>query len=710
MTLALDTETTGLDFRHGCRPFCVTVYDGEPGHFVWPVDPETREVHADYRDLEELAQTIVAADELVLHNSKFDATAIRTLIPDLEWPWEKTQDTLVAGHVLASNQPHNLTDMVMHYLGVDMEPREKQLETVVKRCRDYARRHHPTWRIAKEGMPEVPSSGSAGKLWKMDTWLPTCLAMEQTLPADHEYWTVLLRYALPDAEATHHLWGELRKQLEDRGLWKTYRYRMESMRLAYTLEHSGVTVNVGNLEQRRCEFEEEAAEARGVCEYVAESLGHELKLPKNGVNDNLRTFCFDVLKLEPVAGGKKAKTSKPTLDKNAIEFYLGTLPERGKAHTFLRSLKRLRKRSTALAYMEAYERFWVRIDDCFARLHPNLNPTGSDTLRWTSNNPNEQNISKQDDANIRFCFGPAKGREWYSLDARGIEDRLPAYASKEQELIEIFEKADQPPYYGSNHLLRFHTVYPEIWEGELGKVCDEKCCKGKVVDITLVGPHCKKKFAATYYQWCKNGGFAVQYGAVEKADGWGTADKAFHKRGAHRLLKERFSRLDRYNQWCIDYADKHGYIETMPHRDVDPERGYPLMCTRTQWGKVLPTVPLNYRTQGTAMLWTLISMVEVLKLLDEWRRQDGFDGFITMQVHDELVLDFPRRGNPVEDAAREKTRSSAGIRTSNLWRVRKVQETMAAVGDRLVGPGGEGIPIPVGLEYHENNWGEGMSL
>src|SRR5690606_25507846 len=109
----------------------------------------------------------------------------------------------------------------------------------------------------------------------------------------------------------------------------------------------------------------------------------------------------------------------------------------------------------------------------------------------------------------------------------------------------------------------------------------------------------------------------------DKAAGWGTADKAFRRKGAHAMLKQRFSRLEKLNRKWIDFANRHGYVETMPDRTVDPNRGYPLMCTRTNYGRVLETVPLNYHIQGTAMWWMHRAMDKCQAQLDEWRARDG---------------------------------------------------------------------------------------
>lgn len=371
----------------------------------------------------------------------------------------------------------------------------------------------------------------------------------------------------------------------------------------------------------------------------------------------------------------------------------------------------------------------------FYVIHPSLSPTGTDTLRWSSQNPNSQNISKQgmmclycfgdgdgngieadgkgmegkclfcrgkgvDPKNLRYCFGPLPGWEWWSLDAKNIELRIPFYKAGEQELINLFERPDEPPYYGSNHLLNFQVIYPDIWNGEMGKVCNDGCCKGKTTDITLIGPHCKKKFASTWYQYCKNGNFAVQYGAQERK-----ADATYKRKGAFLQIQEKFKNLAAYNRKITQFATRHGYVETIPDRSVDPKRGYPLLCTRTENGTILPTVPLSYHVQGSAMWWTFKAMLRVEEKLKEWRKK-GFVAYIVMQVHDELVIAMPRRGDPSKwDRKNQNTPENRKIFfESNLWRIEILRKLMAKGGEDF------DLPTPVGAEYHANNWGEGVTL
>ena len=596
--ISLDCETTGVDFNHIARPFFVTICkeDGEILNWEWEVDPETRYVKWKQSDIEEiLAETGFDQDDrVVMQNGKFDIIALSSLDEKFGelWRWDLTEDTLIAGHLLASNKPHNLTDMAIQYLGkvgAAIEPLEEALKKCVKECRTLCRSKLPTWRICNEGDPEIPSAKE--KTWAYDYWLPKAVAKHYKYPSTHPYWTVLEEYANGDSATTLMLWKVMWQEIQRRDLVALYRESMKLPPIFKAMQERGVTVSGTRLTFLRKEYTEGSNQSKEVCEGIATSYGYELELPK-GRSNKLQEFMFDVMKL-PVH--YHTETGKPSMAKEAMEDYTITLPTNSKELLFVKKLMEKRVRDTALSFLDSYEKFWVpygREQDSEVMghwyvLHPSLNQTGTSTLRGSMENPNGQQVSKKEGFNLRYMFGPAPDREWWSADAKGIEDRLPAYKSGQQELIDIFERDKEPPFYGSNHLLRFSIVYPDIWEAAV-----------KEVGLDKAGPYCKKKYASTYYQWCKNGGFAVQYCAVEKRNGWGTADRAFHKQYSHRLLKDRLAKLENYNRKWIDFANKYGYVETMPDNSIDPKRGYPLLCSRTENGRILETIPLNYHIQG----------------------------------------------------------------------------------------------------------------
>lgn len=656
--ISLDTETTGLDFWHGARPFLVTTYNGEENvYWQWRVNPRTRMPRVPEKDVREIRALIDGCEAVVMQNAKFDVRAMET-IGVRDWPWHKTHDTLMAGHLLDSNGSHKLEDMATFYLPELPDPYRPGalLEKITKEAR---RRAPEEYRLARAGDPMMPSAKST--TWKFDTWLPS-----QTGRTARER-TAVAEYANLDSLMTYYLFLRQRASLEERELWQIYLERLKVLPIAYEMEEHGVTLNQTRLEALYEQYQQEAVEAERKCVAIAQRHGgYVLTLPKSGNNKSLLEFVFGDgerknLGVQPVARSKK--TGKPSLDKSSIAQILEQAD--GDVLEFFQALLDKRKRDTAVNYMDGYRRFWLPVagELEWYVLHPSLNPTGTDTLRWSSSNPNEQNISKQEGFNLRYCFGPLPGREWWALDAKNIELRIPAYEAGEEEQIRLFERPDDPPYFGSHHLLVFHLLWRDRLELDVDK--DPECLL-----------KAKKRYASTYYQWTKNGNFAVQYGAVPES---GTADKAYHKSGAQLEVMRRFSRVSSLNTEMVRHAQTHGFVETIPDRSLGCRRGYPLCCRDRATGRVLPTVPLNYHIQGTAMWWMLKAMLRCKRYLDTL----GPDYRMIMQVHDEIVFDFPYK---------EKK--------GNLPKINRIRRLMEQGGEDI------GVPTPVGVDYHLNNWSE----
>ena len=729
--ISLDTETTGLDLRHGAKPFLVTICyeNGEQEWWEWDVDPYTREPKIPLGDLNQIRRIVYRANSLVLQNPKFDVAALQSVFRGrLDWPWYKTYDTLLAGHLLESNHPHDLTTMTLMYLGVNVQPFEDAVKKATMECRRMCQGKHPEydWRIANADEPDMPSAKAS--TWKYDMWLPRMVAKREEHAEDCPWLTVCSEYANSDSASTLQLFKAQRELLKERKLWRIYKERLKVLPIVYEMERVGVTLSKPRLDELTKEYLRESQAAAKTCYGIAKKRGKELELPKSGNNASLLSFVFGEVKEHPCSvckgtgkrrkGQPKAsrfipypvcvecagsghisvtedglvkpkkrskKTGKPSLDKSVMDDYLSSLPEKGAAYRFLTALRAKRKRDTALNYMVGYEKFWLPLyvaetAPCevvgWYKLHPSLNPTGTDTLRWSSSNPNEQNISKQEGFNLRYCFGPAPGREWWCLDAKNIELRIPAYEAGETEQIALFEKPDEAPFYGSNHLLVCSILHPKKFE---------ECVRD--------GVSFKDRYK-TLYGRTKNGNFAVQYGAVEAS---GTADRAYGVSGAQSRIQGRFRKIHELNKRMIAIANARGYVETMPDKTVDAKRGYPLLCSRSKWGKVVPTVPLNYHVQGTAMWWMMKAMIRCQEYLNEISAKE-FHGkpyranrhayAMVMQVHDEIVFDFPKGRHP----------------KSNLPKIRKIAKLMEEGGNDI------GVPTPVSITYHADNWSEGVEV
>jgi DNA polymerase I-like protein with 3'-5' exonuclease and polymerase domains len=630
-----------------------------------------------------------------VQNGKFDATAFKAAgIIDLAPHYHKIDDTLMASHLLASGLPHDLTSLVLQYLGKDISPYEEKMRLAVQEARRFCRSHLPHWRIAREDEADMPSyKASSDKKkdpkWKYDTWLLRALRREGYADDKPHYDTLLRDYANADAAYTLAVWLCMERDLHKRKLWKIYEASRNIPNIAWQMEERGVTLSYSRLQETRERCEKESFAAEKECLSIAQTLGYDLTLPKSGNNKSLLTFLYGdngkpgPLGLRPVVF---TENGNPSLNKDAVSLYLDELDRDGMQYSFIKNLADKRKRDTALNYLAGYQRFMLPaynglfVDQAaldFFRLHPQLNPTGTAHLRWSSNNPNEQNISKQEGFNLRYVFGPEYGREWYSLDAKNLELRIPAFVANEKDLIWIFEHPNEPPYYGSYHLFVFDILHPELFAKH--------------------GVDCKTLFEATWYQWTKNGNFSIIYGAQKR-----TADRAYHVNGAYEKVRYRMPNIARLSDRMQEQARKYGLVETIPDREVDSERGYPIMCARGLDGKVLPTIPLNYFVSGSACWWMRRAMIKCHDKLSDWRSR--CDAFMAMQVHDEIVFDFPKLGDPRKDREKEKMYGSRYFRTSNLWRVRELQKLMESCGDAI------GVPTPVDVEYHPAHWAEGVKL
>lgn len=486
----------------------------------------------------------------------------------------------------------------------------------------------------------------------------------------HSWWTVLRDYSNADSAVTIRLIRAQMEEIERRKLGKIYAYMLTQLEPFHSMEEHGVNISKKEMDTLTKEYEHESLERGNVCTNIATTYGYELKLPKGSNNDNLKVFAFDekYLNLPPIK--KSKKTGVPSLDKDTMGHYNATLPEHSRAGRFVSNLLIKRKLDTSLSYLESYRRFWKQIEgqEDWYKLWPSINMTGTDTLRCSSQNPNQQNVSKKQDKRgrtLRDCMGPTPGREWWSMDYENIELRIPAYVSGERSMIELFEKPNDPPYFGSYHLMNASIIYPDLF----WPLAEEKGAF-------------KKKYNSTWYQWCKNFGFAVQYGAMP---GSGTADRAAHKPGAHQMVADGLKEMTKLNKKMIAQAEKYGYVESLPDKTIDPNRGYPLLCTRTEWGRILPTVPLSYFVQSTAMWCTRKAMVRCEQQLKQWRAK-GFDAYMVMQVHDEIVFEFPAGGK------------------HNLTRATVLRRLMEKSGEDI------GIPLTVSMSYHPKNWGKEQEL
>lgn len=321
----------------------------------------------------------------------------------------------------------------------------------------------------------------------------------------------------------------------------------------------------------------------------------------------------------------------------------------------------------------------------FLVLHPNFNVTGTDTTRFSSNQPNQQNISKSfdprfGDFNLRKCYCPLPGREWYSGDYSNIELRIFAYACGDKSLIKAFEEGK------SVHLIIAEALWPKEFA---------ECLKREVKDPSWAF---KTKYESTLYQWIKNGNFSLIYGAGEAK-----ADRTYHQPGAYRKIRTMFPKIDSFMKRMGEQARDYGYVTTLG--------GYRLYIPYNQYGKLESHKAVNYFVQGSAGWAITLAMLRIWDYLnsfnDKLSRIGGDASYsMIMQVHDELDFDFPipTFGSAAYPVTIGEGKKAITLTTQNLQVITDIARLMEQSGDDL------GMPTPVEFERHPDTWAVGEKL
>lgn len=424
MILTVDTETTGLDFWHGCRAFMLTACDGTHS-WVWSgaVNPFDRsEVTWDQNDLDEIQRLLDSSSEIVIHNAKFDMRAMYHMGLNIDGWWHKVQDTVIAHHCLNSADSHALKDLAIKYLDWHNTD-EKKLARIIQQ----KRLEHKDYDLAVVGHKCFPGVNRTKNLFKQDYWL------------DIE---ACAKYGISDVEMTWLLWDVFKSALKEECLWNIYQTRRELLYITYCIEDCGLDLVPDKVRSEIPKLQLKAENLRlkiqELCEYKFHWDPSDREL--------LHHFFFNTLDIEP---RYFTKTGEPSLNKEAINGYIEDNPDKKALLYYSTYAKTL----TQISDLKSYLR-WVTPDN---KIHSSLWITGTRETRQSSSDPNLQNIPRK----LREVFEPEPGYTWIDFDYSNIEMRIWAYLVNSKRLIEVFETT------GSIHLLFGEILYPTLFK-ELG--------------------------------------------------------------------------------------------------------------------------------------------------------------------------------------------------------------------------------------------------
>lgn len=589
--LAIDTETTGVNLFHGDKPFAVSTCDQDGNTNFWrcAVDPATRNPLWKKSQLREMSAYLKQFDVRVFHNAKFDIRGLASIGCPVVTNWGHVRDTMIYSHVLDSQESHGLKPLAAKYLGIPDDDLTDLKKAVIS-----ARRQ-----LTKENYPK-------GEEVEADYWLA---GPELEEYAVNDARRTALLYAMyvnaikqeGNKRAKENLFAKKGYLAELSPAWQVAREHALLSKV-YAMESEGLRVNKSLIVSKRRAFAAKGDEHAKKSTAIAVRAG----MPKDfnpGSSKQLQVLLFDKWKLQSV---KATKSGAESTDAESLERLLDSCSRETTAGKFLQSLLDGRSYLKACSALDEYERLAICYEHVY-KLHPSFNQTGTHTTRFSSSNPNAQNVSTDKEFSLREVFGPSPGTFWIDADYSNLEMRLFAYAANEKKLIAAFERGE------TAHLPIAEELYGprEKW-------------KGLNRDDWTKSPEYKKT---------KNGNFSLIYGA-----GAPRADKTYGVPGAYNRIRTRFARLSEFMQETINKAKDQGYVETMfgYRLHVPPDRAY---------------AAVNYLIQGTAGCAMKYAMLVFDSLTES--------GKMLATVHDELVTEWPKSVLPHMAANITKTAMEA---------------------------------------------------
>jgi DNA polymerase-1 len=303
----------------------------------------------------------------------------------------------------------------------------------------------------------------------------------------------------------------------------------------------------------------------------------------------LQKILFEKLKLPPI---KKTKTGYST-----DESVLVQLASKHDLPAQILAYRRLAKlRST---YVDALPPL---VDPATGRVHPTFHQLGAATGRLSAADPNVQNIPIRSEEGIRIreAFIPSEGKALLSADYSQVELRILAHFSKDESLVDAFERGDD---------IHRRTA-AEVAGIDLEDVSDAQRAHAKAVNFGII-------YGLSAF------GLANQLG-IASADAQETIDAYFARyRGVRSFIDE-----------TIEQARERGFVQTLLGR----RRYLPDLASRNRTlRQAAERMAVNTVIQGTAADLIKKAMVDLAPMIDE----ADLAAEMILQVHDELVFEIP---------------------------------------------------------------------
>ena len=389
--------------------------------------------------------------------------------------------------------------------------------------------------------------------------------------------------AISRATVCHDLLAKLRPELTgaQKALYETIEQPLQQV-LAQ-MEYNGVRLDAERLK-------EQSDALAATLEQLEKQVKEIADNPKLNLNsrDQLADLLFDKLELQ---AGKKTSTGKRSTAVTALE----PLRDEHEVVGMILDYRELAKlKNTYLDPLPAL------INPDTGRVHTTFKQTVVATGRLSSINPNLQNIPIRTDVGrqIRKAFIAEEGAKLLVADYSQIELRILAHVSGEEALIDAFKNAED-----------IHTrTAAQIYGTDVKTVDSAMRRTAKIIN------------------------FGVLYGMSAHRL---TRELGIEYKEASAFISTYFDtypKVQAYIDTTLEFARKRGYVETMlGRRRYIPDIGSNNRNAREYAERTAYNMPI----QGAAADIMKLAMLALAPKLEP------YDARLTLQVHDELIVEVP---------------------------------------------------------------------
>jgi DNA polymerase-1 len=409
---------------------------------------------------------------------------------------------------------------------------------------------------------------------------------------------------------------------ENELLYIYFKHELPLTKVIATMENNGIKLDKDILAKINDDIEKEAKEIE---EWIYDKIGERINInsPKQ-----LREVLFDILKLTPF---KKTKTGYSTDEESLRNMVIVNPGHKELLEKIIEYRELTKLLSTYTSKLPEY------IDKNTGRIHSEFDQTGTATGRFSSSNPNLQNIPLKGKwgKKVRSAFVAETGKSFISIDYSQIELRFLAHFSKDPTLIKAF-----------NDGLDIH----KITGSKIFKIPEEKV-EGELRRIAK----------------------AVNFGILYGLSPFGLArDTGVTQSEAKDFIDTYFNTYPKVKEF-IDSVIKEtrvkGYTKTILGRKrFFPEINSKNFVVRNRSERMA----VNSILQGSAADVIKYAMLKSQDYLDK----NGVDGRIVLQIHDELVFE-------VEDSVVEKVRMDMTDIMENLFELNVKLEVNSSCAKNL---------------------------